>query len=395
MLDRTVAPLRDRLLAADPGARREQGGRRRAFVACALLAIALHLAFLDGVGDGRAAPREPATAPLSVRTIAPDRAPDVAAPAVAEAVVPAAAPPPAPAKPRPRPREPQSSAGASAPSDTTEASASSPALRHADSLATDTRSPPPSANGAAADSAATAASAADRASSVPLATLAGAADPPPVYRTVLPPAATLHYQVRRGGLRGEGEIRWQPAGDSYRLVLVARIAGLTLLVQTSEGGIDGHGLAPTRFVDQRARRPAQAANFVRDAGRITFSGSALEAPLLAGSQDRLGWMIQLAAIAAAEPERLVDGGQISMAVVGARGDASVWVLRYAGHDDVATAHGPVRAVKLVRQGGSPYDTTAEIWLDPERSYLPARATLRSNGGVSEYELLLERIDPVP
>ncbi len=177
--------------------------------------------------------------------------------------------------------------------------------------------------------------------------------------------------MRRGFLRGTGEIRWQASGERYRLVLESRIAGLTLLIQTSEGEVDANGLAPVRFLDQRARRSAQAANFRRDDGRVTFSGSGVEWPLLAGSQDRLSWMIQLAGIVAAEPERLVDGGRITMVVVGARGDAGVWTLRYAGREDVAAARGTVHAVKFVREGRSAYDTSAEIWLDPER-VVPAR-----------------------
>ena len=225
--------------------------------------------------------------------------------------------------------------------------------------------------------------------------LAAGEQPPPVYRTQLPPPVTLHYEVRRGFLRGDGEIRWQPAGDRYRLVLEARIAGVTLLMQTSDGVLDGNGLAPVRFLDQRARRSAQAANFRRDAGTITFSGSGAEWPLLAGSQDRLSWMIQLAAIAAAEPQLLVDGGRITMVVVGARGDAGIWTLRSLGPESVETARGPVAAMKLAREGRSAYDTSAEIWLDPERSYLPVHATLRSSSGAVEYELLLERIDGTP
>jgi len=209
----------------------------------------------------------------------------------------------------------------------------------------------------------------------------------------LPPAATLHYQVRRGFLRGDGEIRWQPAGDTYRVVLEARIAGLTLLVQTSEGAIDGNGLAPLRFLDQRARRAAQAANFNRDSGRITFSGTTAEAPLVAGAQDRLSWMIQLAGIVAADPALLHEGSRITMAVVGARGDAGIWSLRYVGEETVETASGSVSAVKLVREGRTANDTTAEIWLDPARSYLPAHATLRNASGASEYDLLFDRIDP--
>ena len=104
-------------------------------------------------------------------------------------------------------------------------------------------------------------------------------------------------------------------------------------------------------------------------------------------------MIQLAGIAAAEPERLVDGGGITMVVVGARGDAGVWAFRYAGRETIETVRGTVHAVKLVRAGRSAYDTSVEIWLDPERSYLPAHATLSNNAGAPEYDLLLERVEP--
>jgi hypothetical protein len=244
-------------------------------------------------------------------------------------------------------------------------------------------------NGATAATAHPAASA----SAAPPPLLAPGESPPPTYRTRLPPPATLRYEVRRGFLRGTGEIRWLPTAEHYRLVLEARIAGLTLLIQTSEGGIDATGLAPVRFLDQRARRPAQAANLRRDLGKVTFSGPAVEWPLLPGTQDRLSWMIQLAGIAAAEPELLVEGGRIAMVVVGARGEAEVWALRYAGRETVEAVRGTIHAVKFVRDARSAYDTSAEIWLDPERSYLPAHATLRNSAGVSEYDLLLERVDP--
>jgi len=256
---------------------------------------------------------------------------------------------------------------------------------------------------AAARAAASANAAADRGEApLPAATAAAGArltlldagdEPPPLYRTRLPASVTLHYQVRRGPQRGTAQIRWASVGDRYRLALEARVAGLTLLMQTSEGDIDAHGLAPVRFVDQRARRSAQAANFRRDDGRVTFSATGIEWPLLAGSQDRLSWMIQLAGIAAAEPDRLVDGGRITMVVIGARGDAGVWAFRYAGRETIETAGGTVNAVKLVRAGRSAYDTSAEVWLDPERWYLPAQATLRNGSGAFEYDLLLERVEP--
>ena len=96
-------------------------------------------------------------------------------------------------------------------------------------------------------------------------------------------------------------------------------------------------------------------------------------------------MIQLAGIAAAEPARLADGrpdrdGRWS----GARGDAGVWTLALMRAAKTSRRpRGTSHAVKLVREAARPYDTRVEIWLDPARDYLPARATLRSGAGAAE------------
>jgi hypothetical protein len=216
--------------------------------------------------------------------------------------------------------------------------------------------------------------------------------PPPTYRTLLPAPAILRYELRRGILRGTGEIRWRPAGDRYALQFEARLAGLTLLAQSSQGELDAHGLAPVRFVDQRARKPARAVNFSRDLGTISFSGSTARWPLLAGSQDRLSWMIQLGGIVAAEPA-IVSSGRISMVLVSARGEASVRTARFAGRENAETGTGSVPALKFVIDGHSAYDGSFEIWLDPARGYLPARAVSRASSGDAEFELLLQRADP--
>jgi len=423
MLDRSAAQTADRTPVAQreplrpPGAHR----RRRALALLAAVALALHAALLGQVGGG-ADMRQPGPVSMAIRAIASELptarseeplatpalsiAPSAAVPPVTP-VLPAAAalpsaPPPKVRSAR-RAREPSRTTEGLRASPTNEASTGS-ADREAAAMAAEaltlTESQPdgvpiqgevPASSLVSVDTAALA-TVAPAGALAP--TLPGAGEqPPPLYRTRLPPAATLRYEVRRAFLRGDGEIRWQPAGGEYRLVLEARLAGVTLLLQTSEGALGPEGLAPRRFLDQRGRRAAQAANFVRASGKITFSGSAVEWPLLPGSQDRLSWMIQLAGIAAGQPELLREGGHISMAVVGARGDAAVWTLRVAGREDVAAVRARVHAVKLVRDPRSEHDTSAEIWLDPERSYFPVRAILRNSSGAPDYELLLERIDP--
>lgn len=215
---------------------------------------------------------------------------------------------------------------------------------------------------------------------------------PPTYRTVLPGPATLRYELRRGMFRGTGEIRWRPAAGRYALQFEAKLAGLSLLAQSSQGDLDANGLSPVRFIDQRARKSARSVNFSRDTGTISFSGSSARWPLLAGSQDRLSWMIQLGGIVAADPA-LATSGRISMVLVSARGEAGVRSARFAGRENAETASGNVPALKFVVDGHSAYDGSFEIWLDPAHGYLPARAVSRSSAGEAEFELLLQRADP--
>jgi hypothetical protein len=214
----------------------------------------------------------------------------------------------------------------------------------------------------------------------------------PTYPTRLPPAATLSYDLTRGHFTGQGELRWQAEGERYTLQLVGRLAGVALLTQRSQGEIDAAGLAPQRFTDQRARRAAQAANFDRAAGRITFSGSSFALPLRAGVQDRLGWMIQLAAIVAANPQRAEIDATTVLQVVGARGDAGLWVFRCAGKAPHESAAGPIDVLRFVREPRGPYDTGVEIWLDPARHHLPVRATLRNGGDGEGLELRLRELN---
>ena len=176
------------------------------------------------------------------------------------------------------------------------------------------------------------------------------------------------------------------SGARYELHLEGRVAGLTLLDWVSQGQLDAAGVAPDRFAVRRRGRDRQAANFQREAAKITFSGPTIELPLLPGAQDRLSWMIQLPAIVAAAPERFVAGTSVVLFVAGARGDADVWTFAVQGLESV----GPTLALKLVREPRRPYDTRAEVWLDPADHYLPLRAVQTPSGGGAALELMREK-----
>ena len=219
---------------------------------------------------------------------------------------------------------------------------------------------------------------------------APAADDEPVslYRTRPPPAITLRYEVKRGGLHGTGDLVWRPRADGYELGLDFKLGGLSLLSQSSSGAFDASGLAPVRFTDQRWRRAAMAANFQRGVGKITYSGSASEFALQPGVQDRLSWMVQLAAIVSAQPQLAKPGGRIAMRVSGSHGDYGVWVFRCAGPEAIEARGGTVDAIKFVREAREAYDTTVQVWLDPQLHDLPVRATQKSGPNDDGYELRL-------
>ena len=103
-------------------------------------------------------------------------------------------------------------------------------------------------------------------------------------------------------------------------------------------------------------------------------------------------MIQLGGIVAANPAacRLRPHFHGAGELPGRSGRAHRPVRRQG---ERRNGHGQGAALKFVVDGHSAYDDSFEIWLDPARGYLPARAVSRSHTGEAEFELLLQRADP--
>ncbi len=229
-----------------------------------------------------------------------------------------------------------------------------------------------------------------------------AGTPLPTYPTRLPPPATLQYTLQRGGpgvsatvapARAglQAQLSWRPdtAAATYTLSL-----GLGAVGSASVGALDLHGIAPQRHVETRRGREVRAANFQRQpgegGGRITFSGPRIEHALLPGVQDRLSWMLQLPGVLAADPALAQPGREVSLLVVGVRGDAAPWTFRVLAVQSLPTPAGEVpNAVHLRREARHAYDTRVDVWLDPARHHLPVRLRLqnRADGPGTEFELL--------
>ena len=216
----------------------------------------------------------------------------------------------------------------------------------------------------------------------------------PVYRTKIPPSTVLRYAITRGPWSGNGELTWELLdGNRYHARLEGRVAGIKVLTQDSTGLIDHAGVAPVRFTDERRGKSVMAANFQRSAGKITYSGPSNEYNLVPGTQDRLTWMVQIGAIAAADPKGVAAGKRVSMYVSGARGDADVWTFQAIGVENVPIGGISVSAIKLVREPRKVNDTLVEVWLDPQLHHLPVRARMTNQPEGETFELLRRPVDP--
>ncbi len=214
----------------------------------------------------------------------------------------------------------------------------------------------------------------------------------PVYRTALPPDLRLHYEMQRGMLAGRGDLLWhRNGGEAYEVRLHAEVAGVTVLTETSTGRIDANGLAPVRYTDARVRRGMHAANFQRDKGLITYSGPQVTHPLPPGTQDRVSWMVQIAAVLNADPRHAAPNGRVVFFVSGAHGDADVWAFRYVGTETVPGPQGAIHAVRFTREPRKPYDRQVDVWLAPAHHHLPIRARFTTTAAGEAFELRLRNI----
>jgi hypothetical protein len=231
------------------------------------------------------------------------------------------------------------------------------------------------------------------AASAPAAAAPDDAEVAPVYPTRLPPSAVLRFDLRRSGFSGRSELQWQNlnAQGQYQVRLEGSVAGFRVFTWASQGRVDKAGIAPLRFTDERRGKSLQAANFQREAGKITFSGPGTEYPLVAGAQDRLSWMIQLGAVLNARSAPPAAGERLSFFVAGAKGEGEVWHFVSQGLQSVNLQGQATPAWRFTREPRKPHDTRIEVWLDPARHYLPVRYRQSSDGSNDVLDLILQEM----
>ena len=204
-----------------------------------------------------------------------------------------------------------------------------------------------------------------------------------VAQFTAPQTVRLIYEVaftRNGNTNyGKAELDWQHDGGSYKLRLVASYFGIDAFEQHSDGLSKATGLHPTRFSDKRYRKSEVATHFNHELGKITFSTTAPEAPLLVGAQDRLSVILQLAGLLAADPARYSTGSTVTMQVANDK-LAEPWVFVVENLETLNLGQGQSIARKVTRNPRHEFDQKVELWFSTENNYAPVRFRFTETNG---------------
>ncbi len=371
----------------------------RSLLALVALVLLVHLLLLSASNTPWSLAQSP-NATSSMRTRALDAPPT---PAPAPAVAPAPAAPPVPPKPPAPPKKERKVAPA-------QQSIAQAATKSIVPVEPATPPPEPPPTRVASEDAAplvpppapeptptltTTASANDKPANAPP---TEAADPSKAAATPgrelplrFPESGKFGYDVTvlRGGQpqTGSGTLEWTTDGSQYQLRLESTAFFVPLLSRSSVGSLTADGLQPARFSDKRFNRSEKATHFQHDTGRISFSGSQNNVPLLRGAQDQLSVLMQLAGMFAGSPQLQTELGSVSVQVASTE-DAETWLFTLDGEEKLQLPAGQTRTLRLVRNPRKEFDTRLEVWLAPSLGYLPVRIkqTNTTNGNSEDLQL---------
>ncbi|MDC8784920.1 DUF3108 domain-containing protein [Roseateles koreensis] len=190
------------------------------------------------------------------------------------------------------------------------------------------------------------------------------------------PSGEWTYRLRSAEGEGTARLSWHQDNGRYALRLERDIAGHPLPAWVSQGELNEAGLVPQRYVQQRGGRDRAAINFRQAENLLSFSASSEVLPLAPGTQDRISWWLQLAALVEADPAYFTPGRAFSLRVAGLRGNALAWQFEVLDVEalppDADNPDQPAIPVfiHVHRLPQGPYSGDVHLWLDPGRHHLP-------------------------
>ncbi len=193
--------------------------------------------------------------------------------------------------------------------------------------------------------------------------------------------------------QGKADIQWQQDGEKYALNMSASLLFVEVFAWKSIGLLSPTGLLPERFSDKRYRKSEVAAHFNRAQGKITFSVNTFEVALLAGAQDRISVIWQIAGMLSADPKRYPPGNTFSLQTVSAT-DAEPWLFTVNEAETLNLETGSQVALRLTRNPRREFDQKIELWFVPAMNYLPARFRFTETNG-DYVDVVWQSVDNLP
>lgn len=209
--------------------------------------------------------------------------------------------------------------------------------------------------------------------------------PPPAFVALNTGRHTYKVIFTKNGVvnQGDAEMVWQQDGEKYALNMLATytllIKTFNVFEQNSTGLVTSQGLQPLRFSDKRLNRSEVAAHFDYASEKITFSANKPEVPLLAGAQDRISVIWQLAGLLAAQPARHPPGSTLTIQTVSAS-DAEPWLFTVNEPETLNLPTGSHMALRLTRNPRREFDQKIELWFATGLNHLPARLRFTETNG---------------
>ena len=210
----------------------------------------------------------------------------------------------------------------------------------------------------------------------------------------VPPSGELRYDTRINGVMNQvGNIHWVNDGQHYEMVVSIPLPFVGPYVYSSKGHIDGFGIAPEQYSEQRGRRAADITVFDRTTKQLVYTRTPNNQPLADGAQDRFSVVMQLSSLVHGSPDAYKPGVVRQFSV--ADNDSNeIWPIETVGDENVQTADGYLQArhfTRLPRREGD--RRRLDIWLAPALGWLPVRILQTEPNGMQIEMLWRGKLQP--